>query len=286
MLMRMQRFFHLVGSLRDRAVVAAAWTTILLGLVVLPVGGVAMAGFIVASESFDGYDHFPEQKPAGDPVNLGVPLGSEGADLDLWMAARLEQPDDGPIAKDIGVQSQGGSGNSTPVGRTGDDAALVLRLDLTNLTNITLDFDWRTFSADSPDRLAVAYYVGDGTAFQPEGLGMPNGVYDWYNDPELGGGVMDRDSGTGNSWYQDNWTEIMRASPNTSFTHKHFDLTLSDPLVENDILYIAFWMDNGDNDYGKIDNVEVRADYIPEPSTGIMALVAAAMLGWFRRRRR
>lgn len=231
----------------------------------------ACAGsIIVVDESFDGYTYFPDEKPAGDPVNLGVPLVGEGADSDLWLAARLEVGDDDPISEDVGVQSIGGSGNNTPVGRAGDDAGIVLRLDLTGLTNVTLDYDWRTFLGDTSDRAVVAYYQGDG-------LGLPNGVYDWFNDPNFGGGVMDRDGATGNSWYQDNWTELMRAMKDDSFKHENFN------LPGGDILYVAFWMDNGDSDFAKFDNILVMADPIPEPSSLVLLVAAGCLAAWKRR---
>lgn len=257
-----------------------------IGVLLLCLGKTAAAGQIVlVNETFDGYHHFPDEKPANDPVNLGVPTTAKGADSPLWLGARFEVSDEGPISTDVGVQKFGGGGDNTPVGRAGDDSGLVLRLDLTGLTNVTLDFKWRTFLAETTDRFVVAYYVGDGTEFQAGGLGDPNGTYDWYGDPDLGGGVMDRDGGTGNSWYQDNWTELMRASSSDTFTSEHFDVP-----VEDDVVYVAFWMDDGNKDFVKIDDVMVMADFlppsgsIPEPSTGILSLVAASLLGWYRRR--
>jgi PEP-CTERM motif len=284
-LMTRQHFgFHHLGILRKNVFLLGTLAAASLGWLLLSVGMNATAGEIVlVNETFEGYSSFPQFKPAGDPVNLGVPTQAKGADSDLWMAARFEAFDDNPIAEDVGVQKFGGGGNNTHVGRMGDDAGLVLRLDLTGLTNMTLDFDWRTFQAETTDRLVVAYYLGDG-------LGLPNGVYDWFNDPLLGNGDMSLDGGTTNAWYAANWVELMRASYSNSFSHEHFNVTLDDPSVEDGVVYVAFWMDNGANDYGKIDNVQVMADYIPnpipEPSTGILSLVAAAVLGWFRRRRR
>jgi hypothetical protein len=116
----------------------------------------------------------------------------------------------------------------------------------------------------------AAYYEGDG-------LGLPNGVYDWFNDPNFGGGVLDRDSGTGNSWYQDNWTELLRASAHSTFQHENFS------LPGGGILYLAFWMDNGDMDFAKFDNILVMADPIPEPSS--LALLVAAGCLVVRKRR-
>jgi hypothetical protein len=235
----------------------------IIAIVFVSFAATAEAAIQIAQEDFDGYTYFPNQKPAGDPVNLGVPLTTEGADSALWLAARFEKGDTTPdIGKDVGVQKQGSTVNKTPVGRAGDDAGLVLRLDLTGYMNVTLDFDWRTFSADSTDQFVVAYYQGDGTEFQLEGLGMPNGVYDWFNDPQLGNGDLSANiSGNPTSqWYFDNWTELYRLNPNNVFTHK------STTLPSGDILYLAFWMDNGDGDFAKFDNILVMGD--PKPPTG------------------
>jgi PEP-CTERM motif len=269
-------FYHL-GILRKNVFLLGTLAAASLGWLLLSVGMPATAGQItLVDETFDGYTSFPDQKPAGDPVNLGVPTQAKGADSDLWLAGRFEAYDDDPLWKDVGVQSFGGGGDGTPVGRAGDEAGLVLRLDLTGLTNVTLDFKWRTFLADVPDRFVLAYYAGDG-------LGPPNGEYDWFHDPLFGNSDMSLDGGTTNAWYAANWVELMRASGSDFFTSEHFDLP-----VEDDVVYVAFWMDDGNMDFVKIDDVMVMADNmpIPEPSTGVLSLVAAAVLGWFRRRHR
>jgi PEP-CTERM motif len=281
-LMTSQQFdLHLLcGPFQGAPFVIALAAALLSGFILCGEKPVTAGQITLVDETFDGYHQFPDEKPANDPVNLGVPTQAKGADSALWLAGRFEAFDDDPLAKDVGVQHIGGGGDNTPVGRAGDEAGLVLRLDLAGLTNVTLDFKWRTFLADPPDRFVLAYYVGDGSEFQAGGLGMPNGYYDWYSDPDLGGGVMDLDGGTSNSWYVNNWVELMRTTGSDHFTSEHFDLP-----VENDVVYVAFWMDDGNMDFVKIDDVQVMADYIPEPSTGVLSLVAAALLGWFRRRR-
>jgi hypothetical protein len=224
---------------------------------------------IIASEDFDGYTNFPDMP--SDPSNLGVPLVIEGADSPLWMGARIDVGDNDPIANDLAVQQSGGpgSGNLTPVGRAGDQAALVWRLDLTNYENVTLDFDWRTVNADPVDRFVAAYYVGDG-------LGTPNGTYDWFNDPTKGNGSI--------TWYQNNFTELLRAPRDNVFKPASFG------LPGGDVLYLAFWLDNRNTspsefEYAKIDNLVVDGEQIPEPGSMLLLALGAACFVSRRTRR-
>lgn len=244
--------------------------------------GVCSAALItIVDETFDGYMSFPSTKPPTDNVNFGVPLVSEGADSNLWLAARF-----GPggntggatsINGDVGVQEVGSiiaGQNATPVGRVGDTAALVLRVDLTGYTDVTLDFDWRTYHIEgNTDRFIVAYYQGDGTEFQAGGLGNPNNRYDWYGDPDLGNGS--------NTWYNNNWVELMQGAPNNLFTSETFS------LPGNDVLYLAFRLTGDDLDFGKFDNVSITARLIPEPQSLILIGLGSwmgAALGWRRKR--
>jgi len=244
---------------------------------------VCPAATIIVNETFEGYSVFGTQKPANDNVNLGVPLVSEGADSNLWLAARFGPGGDpngnGSINADVGVQEVGSiivtnpPQNTSHVGRVSDDTALVLRLDLTGYASATLDFDWRTYRAEGADRFVVAYYVGDGTAFQPGGLGTPNNRYDWYNDPQLGNG--------GTAWYTNNWVELLRDGPDDLFAHESF------ALPAGDIVYLAFWHDDDltNGDFAKFDNVVVSA-LVPEPCClGLcgLGLAFAAFTGLRRR---
>jgi hypothetical protein len=273
--------------------VAIPWTRhvilvlLLGGLIVLPAAVCSAGSIVVVDEDFDGYTMFPNIKPvsSNDHVNLGVPLVVEGADSPLWLAARFEAGGNVAGAKsinnDVGVQREGAPGiNDTPVGRVGDNAGLILRLDLTGLVDVTLDFDWRTYLSEvaDGDKFVVAYYKGDGTAFQPEGLGTPNNTYDYFNDPQLGNGSE--------TWYNDNWVELLRDGPDNNFTHETF------ALPGDDIVYLAFWNDDDDTevDYAKIDNVLIMADPkpnendIPEPGSLMLLILGVAACSMAARR--
>jgi len=215
-------------------------------------------------EDFDGYTSFPSQDPIGDYVNKGVPKPSEGSD-EVWYGARFMAPDSACIPSsdincDIAVQQFGNlTTNPTPVGRFEDEAGLLFSIDSTGFTDITLEFDWRTFSAISTDQLVVGYFVGDipGSEFSTDlTADFQTGPYSWPN-----------------------WVEISRMSALSTFTHELFALP-----SDVGTIWIAFWLDDGEGDYGKIDNVHVSATAIPEPSTALLVLAGLTALGGGRRR--
>jgi hypothetical protein len=207
------------------------------------------------SESFDGYTSFPNQIPSGDYVNPGIPQIAEGAD-EFWYGVRF-QSGTGTIDSDLAVQKVGGAGNNTPVGRFEDDAGLVLRVDTTGYENVNLSFDWRTFLAETSDRFTVGYHVGDDLGFATSGP-------DRYRTLTSGSG----------SW-NSGWTHLLSSSATNSFQSASFALPDNAGPV-----YVAFWMNNGEGDYGKVDNVLITGTLmIPEPATAsLMALAGAALL--------
>jgi hypothetical protein len=215
-------------------------------------------------EDFDGYTHFPDEIPENDPVNQGVPKVSEGADQ-TWYGARFETPDstcgDGTIHCDLAVQKFGGGSNSTKVGRFEDDAGLLFRVDTTNWQDIAVSYQWRTFRAESNDELVAGYFVGD----------IPLSVF---------GSDLTADLVSHPSFKWTNWVEMDRDAAHSTWTTQSFMLPSDVGLV-----WVAFWLDNGEGDYGKLDNVQVSANtLIPEPATALLCLAGlAALAGWRRR---
>ncbi len=223
-------------------------------------------------EDFEGYTSFPNQIPFGDPVNVGLPEISEGAD-ELWYGARFQTPysacADGSVGCDLTVQKYGGSTNPSHVARFSDEAALLFSVDTTGLANITLSFDWRSFSASSGDKLVAGFFAGD----------IPLSVFGSDRSADLLTGPY--------AW--SSWTELLRQSRHDSFTHHSFALPSDVGMI-----WVAFWLDDEGHrdwigDYGKIDNIHVQADSMPsapEPAVGWLALAGLAGLAVFGARRR
>jgi len=224
--------------------------------------GVLLGGFGPATaraatlfaEDFNGYTSFPAFDPFLDPINPGLPSLGEGADQQ-WYGIRFDDPSNtGTIDGDLAVQAIGGLLNLTPVGRFEDEAGLAFQINTIGMTSSTLDFDWRTFLAAGEDRLRVGYYVGEIPAF-----GSSN-YFDARSTPY--------------AWA--NWTELL-AGKNDIFQHASFALPDNQASV-----WVAFWLDNGEGDYGKLDNVVVTA--VPEPTALLLLSVGSAYLALRRRR--
>ncbi len=199
-------------------------------------------------ETFNGYTSFPSFDPANDPVNLGLPTIAEGAD-ERWYGIRFENPSNsGTINNDLAVQRYGSSANLTPVGRFEDEAGLVFQVNTIGMTNTLLDFDWRTFSASGADRLRVGYFVGAIPAF------ASSDFFDARSTPY--------------AW--SNWTPLL-SGKNDVMQHANFALPDNQASI-----WVAFWLDNGEGDYGKIDNVVVTA--VPEPSAVWLLSTGVALL--------
>ena len=190
-------------------------------------------------EDFDGYSSFPAQDPLGDPINPGLPNIAEGADSH-WYGIRFDTPSSGgSLDADIAVQRQGGGANLTPVGRVEDEAGIAFNISTVGYGSATLDFDWRTFLVSGADRLRAGYYVGTIPAF-------------------ASGDYFDA-RGTSYAW--PSWTPLLSGKGDT-FQHATYSLPTG---VAS--LWVVFWLDNGEGDFGKVDNVNVTA--VPEPSIAL-----------------
>lgn len=258
------------------------WPTLCAALVLGSGFSTSSAAVTLFSENFNGYTSFPNQAPLLDFINAGLPLSSEGAQ-GIWYGARFEDPDLGSgsaasIASDLAVQRFGDasglacfSGNCTPTGRVEDDAGLLFKVNTTNMTGITLDFDWRTFSTSTNDKVVVGYRVGSIAEF-----GTCTGAGE-------AGCFADLRTGT-NSWSA-GWTELMRDGSQGTFTHETFVLTGADNASE---VWVALWLDNGEGDYAKFDNIALTgtiSNPVPEAETYAMMLAGLGLVGLMARRR-
>jgi hypothetical protein len=206
-------------------------------------------------EDFDGYTRFPSFDPWFDPVNRGLPELAEGAD-ELWFGARFEPPDspckDGSVGCDVAVQKFGGWSNWTHVGRFADDAGLLFSVDTTGFEDVVLSFAWRTFLADSGDHLVAGYFVGD----------IPLSVFGSDRSADLLTGPY--------AW--PNWVELVSEGAHNRFTEHEFALPSNAGVV-----WIALWLDNGNHDYGKVDDVHVSGVPIQVAEPALLALAGAAL---------
>lgn len=227
----------------------------------------------IFSDNFQGYTSFPNMIPMGDPVNAGIPKISEGA-AEIWYGARFETPDSGAsIDSDLAIQKFGGGANMSHTGRFEDDAGLLFKLNTTGLSNVALSFDWRTFSATSNDKLVVGYHIGSIPGFGTCAGGGESGCY--------------ADLRTSLPWYTTqtgttltgNWTQLARYSASDTWHNAAYALSGADNQSE---VWVALWLDNGEGDYGKIDNVMVTATVVPVPAavwlfgSGLLGLMGIA----------
>jgi hypothetical protein len=213
------------------------------------------------SEDFQGYTSFPDQIPANDPVNKGLPLQSEGADA-FWYGGRFEPADGGTIDSDLAVQKYGGGSNGGHTGRFEDEAGLLFHIDTELYSNVTLGFQWRTFLADSADRLRVGFHIGQ---------------LDFGSDR-----FQDFNADFGSNWWATAWTQVFSTGPNNSWHTVTAPLPAGEPSV-----WVAFWMDAEEGNYAKIDDIWVKCSQaIPEPGSLVLAAIGAAICGVVGLRRR
>jgi hypothetical protein len=192
-----------------------------------------------------------------------MPLLSEGSD-ELWYAGRFEAHDGGTIQDDIVMRNLPASfPDQGQYCRFEDEAGILFNISTLGYTNVSMSFDWLTHEIESTDRFVAGYYVGNIDFVNDDPDSNPqNLVHNFVTDSPGWG----------------SWTELLRGTnPNTWNTNKYL-------LPANQAsVWVAFWMDDGEGDLGKVDNIFVKAEAIPAP--GALALLGLSGLVARRRRR-
>lgn len=207
-------------------------------------------------EDFEGYSSF-----SGN-TNAGLPLISEGA-KETWYGGRFGTPDGGSIDSDLAVLNLPTVyPNNVKFGQFEDDAGLLFNISTIGVLAPQLSFDWKTHQAETNDRFVCGYFIGNIDFVNDTSDGANNNrVHRFYQDgPTWGGG---------------GWVELLRATNNATWTKSSFMLPANQASI-----WVAFWLDNGEGDFGKVDNVVVS----PAPSAALMGVLGAAV--GLRRRRR
>lgn len=228
----------------------------IVGLATLSLCGTSAQAQNIFFEDFEGYSVFDGF------TNAGLPLISEGA-KETWYGGRFGSADGGNINSDLAVLNLPGVyPNNVKFGQVEDDAGMLFNISTLGVLAPELSFDWKTHETESGDRLVAGYYIGN--------IDFVNDTPDGTNDSRV-----HRFNQDGPTWGGGGWVELMRARNNTNWTNSKFLLPANQASV-----WVAFWLDNGEGDLGKIDNVVVS----PAPSAALVGVLGAA--AGLRRRRR
>jgi hypothetical protein len=77
-----------------------------------------------------------------------------------------------------------------------------------------------------------------------------------------------------------NWSQLLRDAKSDGWKSESFDLP--DAVENQSEVWFAFWLDNGEGDFAKVDNIKVTATVVPVPpavwlfGTGLLGLVGVA----------
>lgn len=238
--------------------------------------GVAQADTLLL-ETFNGAfgPHAPYQERGGVPIigpdeNLNT---ADGADND-WYGARFGVGNPGvAIPADLAIQSIGSLSNPTPVARVEDNAGILIGVSTAGYEDIQVSFDWRMFLADTTDELVFGYFVG---SLLDEVL--PSQFVEDLRSIDL------RDTGGNLANWNDDWTEHARLSGNSTFTAATFSLP-DIAVADQEEVWFAFWLDDGEGDYAKLDNILITGNLIV-PVPAALPLLISGLLGFVLLRRR
>ena len=186
-----------------------------------------------------------------------------GTTAETWTKAKFEYGGKN-IHKDVNIKP---FLNHSYTGHFQDDKGWMFRFDTTNLADVEMTWRWATDKTNGDDRMRAGYTlgsteIGDTGLTMEEELGSSPETYDFYAHFS---GV-----GPAQSWFLNSWTNFDLANDGQSDDEWRLR---TDPLPSNEIIYVAFWLDNGNGTEGYIDNVRITGAAIASP------LPAAAWMG-------
>ena len=134
----------------------------------------------------------------------------------------------------------------------------------------------------------MGYFIGDLLAGHPDGLiertldARNELAYNSNETPDRSDldGPWNWKGDALNAGNEGDWTQLMHSvSDNLDW---HFDETFNLTGTDGQEIWVAFWLDNGNDGFGKIDNITVMASPIPVPpavwlfGSGLIGLVGIA----------
>lgn len=232
-----------------------AWFIVFVGLLGFTTESQAV---VLLHEDFNNAPHSTALPPFGP----GVPV-TPGADNN-WYGARFQSNGMTPasIAADVGRSSWPLLDFSENAhGWAMDDAGILIGLSTSGYSNVQWNFDWFTTLLETDDSLKAGYFIGDVTGFSSL--------------------TKDLRNATGDVAKMSNWVWT-----NLGSTDSVQNTTIALPGNQSKI-WIAYWLDGDENDFGKFDNINITADRtIVTPESASMLLFSSGLIGAFYRRRK